>query len=196
MFVAGWALIASALLLAQAKGLDAGRARELIRRLGGGEMEKERVRIRSINPGVGGEDVIVEAQIETAFRFTREKGVWQVAEIRLGDRQWESIELLTEAVRREKTRRTTALMQKIAAGLEAYRRERGNYVVAEEVAVMVDHLAPRYLDPSVRFDLWGSPFSYHGTASSYRLTSSGPDQKAGTADDLVMENGALRARAE
>jgi len=187
-------LVASALLLAQGRGsLDARGARELIRQLGGAAaLEKGRVRIKSVTPGIGGNDVIVEAQLEAAFRLTRDQNTWRVAEVRLGDRQWESLELITEALRREKIRRTAALMQQLAGGLEAYRRERGNYVVADDMAVVADHLSPRYLSAPLRFDLWGEPFAYHGTAASYRLASAGPDHKLETGDDLVVENGVLR----
>jgi hypothetical protein len=190
-------LAASAWLLAQSGGaLSAGRARELLRRVGGGERDKDQVRIKSVTPGIGGSDAIVEAQIETAFRFTREGGQWRVAEIRLGDRQWESFELITEAVRREKLRRTAALLRQLGEALEAYRRERGNYVVADEMAVLADHLAPRYLGAPLRFDLWGAEFRYRGTANGYQLVSSGPDRQPGTADDLVLENGTLRPSVE
>jgi len=64
------------------------------------------------------------------------------------------------------------------------------------VGVLADHLVPRYIGVSMRFDLWGAPFAYHGTAASYRLASVGPDQRPETSDDLVMENGALRALPE
>ena len=192
-----WALVASALLLAESKGsLDARRARDVIRRLGGGELEKERVRIRSITPGTGGTSAVVEAQIETTFRFARDGEEWRAAEIRVGDRQWESLELVAEAVRREKIRRTTALLQRLGEALETYRRERGNYVVAEDAAVLVDHLSPRYLNTPVRFDLWDTPIGYRGTAGSYRLSSAGPDRQPGTPDDLVLESGARRPGSE
>ena len=191
------ALAASTILLAQSGGsLNPGQARDLLRRLGGAEMEKDRVRIKSVTPGIGGGGVIVEAQIDTAFRVTRDHDAWHVTDIRLGDRQWESIELITEAVRREKLRRTTALLQQIGEALENYRRERGHYVVTDDVAVLTDHLTPQYLREPVRFDLWGATLNYHGTAASYRLLSAGPDRKPETNDDLVIENGKLRAVPE
>ena len=190
-------LAAATLLLAQSGGaLNPGRARDLIRRLGGAELEKDRVRIKSVTPGIGSGGVIVEAQIDAAFRVTRDRDEWRVTDIRLGDREWESIELMTEAVRREKMRRATALLQQVAEALESYRRERGNYVVADDAGVLADHLAPRYLREPVRFDPWGAALVYHGTASGYRLASAGPDRKPETSDDLVMENGKLRGLSE
>ncbi len=188
-------LATATLLLAQSGGsLSPGRARELLRRLGGAELEKDRVRIKSVTPGIGG--VMVEAQLDATFRVTRDHDDWRVTDIRLGDREWESIELITEAVRREMTRRASALLQQVAEALESYRRERGNYVVTDDASVLSDHLAPHYLREPVRFDPWGAALIYHGTASSYRLISAGPDRKPETNDDLVMENGKLRGTSE
>jgi hypothetical protein len=192
IFISAGLLACAALLLAQSGGtLSAGRARDLIRRLGGAELEKDRVRIKSVTPGTGG-GAIVEAQIDATFRVTREGDEWRVKEMRLGDRQWESIELIAEAIEREKARRTTALLEQVAAALESYRRARGHYVVAEDAGVLVDHLSPNHLRTPVRFDLWGASLIYRGTASNYRLASAGPDRKPETNDDLVVENGKLR----
>jgi hypothetical protein len=184
----------SAVLIAQSGRLDAGDARELLRHLWGGELPKAQVRVKSVEPGLTGNDAIVEAQIETAYRFARSSEGWKAAEIRIGDRQWESIELMTEAIRREKIRRTTMLMQQLAEALEAHKRTQGSYVVADEFVKLLDQLPPRYA--SLRNDLWGAAFSYRGTASAYQLVSAGPDRQMGTGDDLVMENGALRAMAQ
>src|SRR5262249_22946482 len=68
-------------------------ARELIQNIAGANLTQDQVRIKNISPGVGGGGVIVEAQIETAFRITKGKDGWRVAEARLGSGQWESFEL-------------------------------------------------------------------------------------------------------
>lgn len=169
------------------KQLSAAEARDLLRRLGGAELGREQVRIKSINPGVGGGGTIVEAQVETAVRFAEKNGEWYAAEIRFGDRQWESVELILEAVRREKVRRTELLLRRVAEGLEAYRREHGSYVVAESIDGLINVLPPRYVAMPIRFDLWQQPLSYRGTATSYRLSSSGPDHRLGTDDDLIVD---------
>ena len=188
-------LMVSALLLAEAQGrLDAARARDLLRHLGGGELPKDQVRIKRLLPGLTGSEMVVEAQIETAFRFARTDAGWQPVEIRLGDRKWESLELVAEAVRREKIRRTTALMQQLAAGLEAYKRDHGGYIVTEDFLKVLDQLPPQFA--ALRNDLWGSQLIYRGTASGYQLISAGPDEQSGTADDLLMENGTLRSVAQ
>jgi hypothetical protein len=173
--------------------LDAKRAREILRHLGGAELKPEQVRIIRVSPGLGGGGTIVEAQVETAVRFAEQGGEWRAAEIRLGDRQWESVELITEAVRREKMRRTEALLRRVADGLEAYRREHGSYVVSEDLDGLINVLPPRYVELGIRFDFWHEPLTYRGTAASFRLASSGPDRAPGTPDDIVVEAGGAKA---
>jgi hypothetical protein len=149
----------------------------------------DRVRIKSISPGMGGE-AIVEAQVETAVRFTQDKqGKWHAVEMRSGDRRWESFELIETAVRKEKALRTTADLRRIATALEAFRRERGFYVEADEGRALIDNLSPGYLDTVLRLDWWSREFEYKGTATGYRLASLGADGVAGTGDDIVIENG-------
>ena len=180
-------LVFGSLLALGAKGeLTAKQARDLLRRLGGAVMTPEQVRIKTVSNGLGG-NAIVEATIETAVRFKQEKGEWRVADIRLGDQHWESVELITEAVRREKTRRTEALLQKVTEALEAYKKDRGSYVTATDFNQLLDQLAPRFLPVTVRFDLWEQPLAYRTTGSGYRLSSSGPDLKPDTNDDLIWE---------
>ena len=187
-------MLAVALLLvwAVAYGRELGAKEARIRIADALGLERpENVRVKDISPGMGGE-AIVEASIDTAFKFTKDKsGNWQAVEIRRGDRQWESIELLQSAVRKEKALRTAADMRTIAAALESFRRERGFYVVAATGAALVDNLAPRFLGSVIRLDAWSREFEYKGTATGYRLSSLGPDGKTNTADDIVIENGQL-----
>ena len=172
------------------------RIRQLLQTVGGANLKPQQVEIKSISSGMGADNAVVEARIETAFRFSRASGDWQVAEIRLGDQQWESIELIELAVRHEKERRTTGLLRRVADGLEAYHREKGQFVPTEDFGVLLDYLSPRYLSDPLRFDWWGTQFVYRGSAASYQLLSAGADRKAGTKDDLVIENGVLRAVTE
>jgi hypothetical protein len=139
--------------------------------------------------------MIVEAQIETAFRITKDKDGWRIAEARLGAGQWESFELIEEALRREKVRRTNDLLRQIADGLGAYKSDRGQFVESDRIAVLLDFLSPRYVKFPQRVDLWGKELEYQGSATNYRLISYGPDRKSGTKDDLVIENGALKSGA-
>jgi hypothetical protein len=177
-------------IAAFARELGAREARERIAQTLGFD-RPDNVHIKNISRGVGGE-AIVEAQFDAAFRFTTDKsGNWQPVEVRAGDRQWESIELIQTALRKEKALRTGANLRTIATALEAYRRDSGSYVSADSGAVLMDHLSPSYLGSIIRLDAWSHELSYKGTATSYRLFSLGPDGKSGTDDDIVFENGQL-----
>lgn len=177
---------------AAADGLSAQKARQVLQKLAGANLSKDQIQIKKITSGLTGSDVVVDAQIETAFRLVKDKNDWRIAEVRLGDRQWESFELVEEAVRREKARRTNALLQQMADAIEAYRKDRGQMPDADNVAILLDYLTPRYLNPPVRFDLWGKQFEYRGERDRYTLLSAGPDGKSGTKDDLIVENGVLK----
>src|SRR5262249_3288170 len=144
--------------------IGARQARELIQKLAGATLSPEQVQIKKISGGIGG-GVVVEAQIDTAFRFTKDKNGWRIAEARLGAGQWESFELIEEAIRQEKIRRTNALLQQIATGIVAYKNERGQFVEADEITKLLDLLSPRYLKSPQRFDLWGQELEYRGSAN-------------------------------
>jgi hypothetical protein len=173
-----------------ARELGAREAREKIAQALGFD-KSDNVHIKNISRGMGGE-AIVEAQFDAAFRFTADKeGKWQAVDVRAGDRKWESIELIQTALRKEKALRTGAELRAIATALEAYRRDKGSYVQAETGSALIDHLAPSYLSSIVRLDAWSRELNYKGSATSYRLSSLGPDGKADTDDDIVFENGRL-----
>ena len=187
--------VAAVVFAYAADGLSARKARELVQNIAGANLKKQQVQIKQVSAGPGGGEAVVEAQIETAFRMKKEKGEWRIAEVRLGDRQWESFELIEEAVRREKIRRTTALLKQLSDGVEAYRKARGEAPPTDEIARLLDYLSPQFLNTPVRFDLWGRQFEYRGGGAKYRLLSAGPDRKSGTDDDLVIEDGALKAES-
>ncbi|HEX5733707.1 MAG TPA: type II secretion system protein GspG [Blastocatellia bacterium] len=194
IFARALAVSAAALSLlwvvAFARELGSREARERIAEAVGLDNAKS-VHIKSISAGMGGQ-AIVEARIETAFRFQQDKeGNWQAVEVRTGDRRWESIELVQTAINKEKVLRTTADLRTLATALEAFRRERGFYVAADNNSALVDNLAPRYLSPIIRIDAWAQEFEYKGTEAGYRLQSLGPDGRPNTGDEIVIENGQL-----
>jgi hypothetical protein len=198
MFLAGFcALAASAFWVADAvQQLNVRQARDLIQHIAGADLKKDQVQIKSISGGVGSGGVIVRAQIETSFRFTQDEDGWRIADVRLGDRQWESFELIEEAVRREKIRRTNAMLKVLAEGIDSYRSDHAQFAITKKIDELLDFLSPRYLKTPHRFDLWGEEFEYRGSATAYRLISSGPDRKSGNEDDLVVENGKLKTAVE
>jgi hypothetical protein len=168
-----------------ADDLSPSQARKLIANLAGIQLPSNAVRVREVSPM--GSSAVVVAQVETAFRFVKgEGGKWRVAEIRTGDNRWEDVDLLVSAVNREKAGRARAELETLATALEAFRRERGFYVVANDERVLVDHLNPHYLARVIRTDPWHKPYLYEGTRSSYTLRSTGADGKENTPDDVVL----------
>src|ERR1700754_3980394 len=183
-------LLAFLAVVVLARDLGAREAREKIAAALGLD-KADSVHIETISAS-GSNEAIVEARFNAVFRFTTDKqGSWQAVEVRTGDRNWESIELIQTAVRKEKALRTTAELRTIVTALEAYRRERGYYVAAETNSALIDHLAPRYLNAIIRLDAWSHELQYKGSEAGYRLASLGPDGKANSGDEIVFENGQL-----
>ncbi|MGH9941081.1 MAG: type II secretion system protein GspG [Pyrinomonadaceae bacterium] len=170
------------------KGLSRDEARKLIAGVAGLELKKDAVNVTEVS--TFGSSATAVAQVETAFRFNQDgRGKWRVAEIRTGDRQWEDVELLRRALDREKTARARAELEALTSALESFRRERGFYVVAQGGSALNDHLHPRYLLSLIRFDPWHRPYEYEGERARFTLRSPGPDGKAGTADDVIVNRG-------
>ena len=171
-----------------ASDLSAKEARRLIARVAGIELPSDAVRIKNIS--ALGSSAVVEAQVETAFRFVKgDDGRWRVAEIRTGDKKWEEIDLIVRAVNAEKAARARAELEALATALEAFRRERGFYVVSESETVLTDQLSPRYLARVIRVDPWHRPYQYEGARDSYLLRSVGADGEADTGDDIKLSGG-------
>lgn len=169
--------------------LEVGTVRRLLQRLGGADFESNQVEIRKISPGIGGE-AIVEARIETAYRLRKQDGDWEVAEVRLGDRQWESLELIREGVRREKVRRTRLQLRELTASLSSFLAANGSYVEAQTIQGLLDGLTAAHLRVPQWFDQWGTPLLYRGGKQEFRLRSAGPDRQFETSDDLVADSSA------
>jgi len=82
----------------------------------------------------------------------------------------------------------------LAAALEQFRQDCGRYPTAAEGVTALLAPPPQlsgWRGPYTRgvTDPWGGAFSYipppTPTSGAYRLTSAGPDMRAGTADDLT-----------
>ncbi|HYX27658.1 MAG TPA: type II secretion system protein GspG [Pyrinomonadaceae bacterium] len=160
-------------------------ARRLIARLAGIQLPSDAVRIKEVS--AMGNSATVTAQVETAFKLDKgSDGKWRVTEIRTGDRRWEDVDLLVQALNAEKTARARAELESIATALEAFRRERGSYLESKSEAALIDNLNPRFLSRIIRVDPWHQPYEYEGTRTSFVLRSAGPDEKPNTADDVVV----------
>jgi hypothetical protein len=93
-------------------------ARKLIAAVSIFELNKEAVTIKEISPP--GAVSTVLASVKLGFRFVRdEAGIWRVVDVRTGDRQWESFELLGRALGGENISHVRAELDALAAALDA-----------------------------------------------------------------------------
>ena len=74
----------------------------------------------------------------------------------------------------------------MAKALEAFRRDRGTFVVSDSHPVAIDFLSPRYLARVIRVDPWHQPYKYQGERDHFTLRSTGPDRKDNTPDDIEL----------
>jgi hypothetical protein len=134
-----------------------------------------------------GSSAVAEVSVEATFRLSKnESGKWVVTEVAFGGEAVEDNAALWQSVNAQKAERARAELAVLRDALEAFRRERGFYVVATDSAALMDHLSPRYIKQIIRLDPWHSPYRYTGTTDSYTLASDGPDGKPGTADDVTL----------
>jgi hypothetical protein len=175
--------------LAIGRELGAREAREQIAGLLGAK-SADAVRVKTISPGLVGDEAIVDAQIDLAFRMKETDQGWRVVDVRLSDGTWESVELLRKAVDSEKVSVAAKDLRLLALGVEAFRTERGFYPEVETVRALVDHVSPRFLSTIVREDPWHMPYYYRHTPSGFEIGSTGPDGKPDTSDDVLVTGGA------
>jgi hypothetical protein len=136
-----------------------------------------------------GKSAVVEAEVEGVFEFVRDGGSWRVAAVRLGGERLADFDATLRALDAEKITRARADLASLATALEAFKRERGFYVVADSGVVLVDQLNPRYTDRFIRLDPWHRPYEYEGTTDNFTLRSLGADGKPRTADDIERRGG-------
>ena len=132
------------------------------------------------------QSAIVTAWVRTDLRLLNDRGGWRVVELRTGNSDWVRLEPIVAAVNEQKQKKARTEMELIARALEKFRKDRGFYVVSDSQAVAVDHLSPRYLPQVIRVDPWHQPYKYQGDRDRFTLRSAGPDGKADTADDIVL----------
>jgi hypothetical protein len=141
--------------------------------------------VRQLTPM--GSTLVAEVAVAATFTLSRgERGRWRVAEVSVGGESTGDLAALWLAADARKAERARADLSTLSEALEAFRRERGFYVVARDSVVLVDHLSPRYAKRVVRLDPWRNPYRYEGSERSYTLASDGPDGKQGTPDDVTL----------
>lgn len=168
--------------------LSTKKARCLIASLLSVPLPSDAVRITSISGlDLGPEpSALAESSIKANFRFVRDSRNWRVSEFRSGTRQWLNIEGLGSSIASAKLARTNQQLNLIASALDAYKKDRGSFVVADKHSVLIDHLSPHYLRRVIRHDSWQHPFRYQGDREHFTLRSLGPDGKENTSDDIVV----------
>ena len=137
-----------------------------------------------------GSSALAEVAVECAFRLSKDaRGKWFVSEVSIGGESSGDLNALLKAVNNPKAARAREELETVRAALEAFRRERGFYVVADNDSVLMDHLSPSYIKRIIRLDPWDRPYRYAGTRDAYTLASDGADGKEGTADDVTLRSG-------
>lgn len=166
-------------------------ARRKINEIGRSKLIPDAIEVRRI-VSQSENEAIAEATITLAFQFKRANPYsdWKVEAVRLGDRDWISLDELLNAVNEGRQRTTAQSMQQLATGIEKYRTTKGALPNAQDIVALTDILHPNYMTQLVREDGWGNPIIYEVTGgSTFRLISIGPDRRRGTLDDIVVEKG-------
>ncbi len=166
------------------------RARCLLGDLLGVEVPSDAIRIQEVSPleiPLGDQpSAVVVAWVRVDARLVNGSKGWQVTELRTGKNKWANLAAVITAVDEMKRVRAVAELALIGKALEAFRKDRGAYVVSDSQAVVIDHLSPRYLPRVIRVDPWSQPYKYAGDRDHFTLRSLGADRKENTADDIVF----------
>jgi len=171
-------------------GLTNQRARCLVANLFSITLPSDTVRIKEISGLTLGTQpsAIAVTLVQADFRLTRDSGGWHVTGFRSGNRDWTTVESAPGSLNSIKVERTTEDLKAIAAALEAFRKERGSFVISDKHSALIDVLTPRFLSRVIRIDSWQHPYRYHGEHDTFTLRSLGPDGKENTTDDIVIRN--------
>jgi hypothetical protein len=166
------------------------RARCLLGSLLGIEIPSDAVRIHEVNtmpiPLASQPSATVVAWVRLDARLTSDKKGWLVTDVRTGNRDWVKLDALAVALNEKKRSQAHRELELIAGALEKFRKDRGFYVVSDRQSVAIDFLSPRYLSRVIRVDPWNQPYRYLGERDHFTLRSTGPDRKADTPDDILL----------
>jgi hypothetical protein len=161
-------------------------AEKLLVSLPSGTLDNEDVKVLSVSQVSSGA-AIVETTVRTAFRVERIKGDWVVREVRVGNRQWESIDSLLAALNSVKAEHARQILGVISSALERYREKYGRLPTFNDYVALSDALYPDYMADAYRLDPWRQPWrAFRETGDTVRLVSAGPDEKPDTPDDIVL----------
>jgi Type II secretion system (T2SS), protein G len=176
------------------KQLSVKRARCLVATLFGVTLPSNAVRIKEVSrlslPLGTHSSALAKAIVQADFRLNKEAGHWRVVEFKSGNRVWKNLETLPVSVDQVKRSLAAEDLMNLSKALDAFRKERGFFVISDKHSVLIDHLIPRYLARTARFDPWHHPYEYQGERDRYTIRSNGPDAKPNTSDDVVVSNSA------
>jgi hypothetical protein len=167
------------------------RARCLLGSLLGVEVPSDAVRIQEVDPFViplaPQPSALVVAWVRVDVQLESDgKAGWQVTALRTGKHDWVRLEPLLASVNELKQKAARTELESIARALDQFRADRGFYVVSDKQAVVIDQLSPRYLSQVIRVDPWHQPYKYQGDRDHFTLSSTGPDGKEDTPDDIKL----------
>lgn len=164
------------------------RARCLVAHLFSISLPSDAVRVKDISKlDLGTQpSALAVTLLQADFRLAKDRSGWQVIGFRSGNRDWTNIGSAQGTLDSIKRDKTNADMNAIASALEAFRKERGSFVVSDKHIALIDILHPRFLSRVLRLDSWQHPYRYQGERDHFTLRSLGPDGKENTADDIVL----------
>src|SRR5262245_56946397 len=167
-------LLLSSLMLSAcaADRLSHDEARQKIAQIGRSNLVPDAVEIRRIVSQTETE-AIAESSVTLAFQFKRASAnaPWQISAVRLGDRDWVSMNELLAAINDGRRRSTIDGFQKLAAGIAKYREMNGNIPTVPDITQLTDILHPLYMSELIRQDGWGAAIDYQVMGTTFRLIS-------------------------
>lgn len=133
-----------------------------------------------------GDSAVAEVNLRTAVRMQKVDGEWIVREVRVGDRRWEKIDRIVDAIQASRIAETRGNCRLISEAVARYQQEVGRLPDEGTFDKVIDVLNPRFLEPVIRIDAWWNEFKYTRTGESeFEIRSAGPDGKFMTSDDIT-----------
>lgn len=134
-----------------------------------------------------GNRAIAETSVELAFQMERdsENSPWHITAVRLGDQNWVPVTELLEALNESRRKITLASLEKLSAGVAAYRQRNASLPAANDIKALADVLHPLYMKDLVLDDGWGRPILVETATAALRFRSLGADGVQGTPDDML-----------
>ncbi len=173
-------------------GVSVKRARCLVAGLFGVTLPSDTVRIKEVSSlglPIGSQpSALAVALVQVDFRLGKDASGWHVAEFKTGNRPWTTLTAVPAAIDTVKRSLANDELTAMARALDAFRKDRGFFVISDKQAVLIDNLSPRYLIRVTRFDPWHRPYEYQGERDRFTIRSIGPDAKPNTGDDVVVSN--------